>query len=124
MVDACTEAQLLSASKLSLPSGNSSVFHIEDSEGDYNADVVPGVAPSIKVGGTVVENFGMGFAKATNASFGIMGLGRESGLLDLLKKEGKIGAKAFSLWIGSDVKEFQDWDGHPQVGIQFPRKSD
>ena len=114
----------MSETKLGLPSGNSSVVHIVDNEGNYDADIVPGVAPSIKVGGSVVENFGMGFAKATNASFGIMGLGRDSGLLDRLKKEGNIGAKAFSLWIGSDFKEFQDWDGHPQVGIRFPRNSD
>lgn len=92
-----------------------------DSEANYYADVVEGVAPSISVGGKAVENFGMEFAEATNASFGIMGLGKGSGLLDKLKEEGKIGVKAFSLWVGSDVKYLQNWNPGAQVGGILPQ---
>jgi hypothetical protein len=115
-IDACIDGQLLSPSKLTLVARNASVTRVRDSEANYYADVVAGVAPSIGVGGSVVENFGMGFARATNASFGVMGVGRDSGLLDRLKKEGKIGVKAFSLWVGSDVKYLQDWDPKAEVG--------
>ena len=93
-----------------------------DNETNYYADLVEGVAPSISIGKTKVENFSMEFAKATNASFGIMGLGKKSGLLDRLKEEGKIGVKAFSLWVGSDVKYLQNWNPGAEVGgILLPR---
>ncbi|PWW73987.1 hypothetical protein C7212DRAFT_346561 [Tuber magnatum] len=57
----------------------------------------------------------MAFAKATNASFGIMGLGKGSGQLDRLKKEGKIGG----LVVGGYDFAKQKGDGYvpgPLVG--------
>ncbi|CUS12729.1 unnamed protein product [Tuber aestivum] len=108
--DEISEGELLSAARASSPSGNSSVARILDSERNNYIDIVPGVASRITVGDSVIENSEMAFAKDTNASFGIMGLGKYSVLLDRLKKEGNIGAKAFSLWIGSGAKRSRDWD--------------
>lgn len=122
-LDNCAGKQTLDASRSTTISLDESAgLELQDNEANYYAKGIMGTEELVVGGdGAVVEReYGFGFATATNASFGVMGLGEDSALLAGMKKRGEIAARAFSLWMGADISYRQSWDRDARVGFPSP----
>lgn len=129
-LDNCADGQLLDPAKsttikqstsgvFSLPASNDLDFWPEN----YTATGGTG-SDTISIGGVELTEFDMNFATGANTSFGHIGLGKDSTLLDRLVKDGHIAARAFSMFQGSDVKYTQNWDPDAKVCLYISQNGE
>lgn len=120
-LDNCADGQRLDPeTSTTIKQSSSGVFELPSNHGaDYwpwNHTAKGGTgSDTIKVGGVELTQFDLNFASEVNTSFVHVGLGKDSTLLDRLKKDGHIAARAFSMFQGSNVRYSQDWDPNARV---------
>lgn len=71
---------------------------------------------TLSIGGVDVPDLELNFATGINGSHAHVGLAKGSTLLDKLVEQGTIAARAFSLFVGTDVRYTQDWDPNAKDG--------
>jgi hypothetical protein len=107
-LDNCTDGQRLDPNiSTTIKLSSSGVFDMESDPEDYYAKGRTG-SDTTRIGDVELANIDMNFATETNTSFAHAGLGRGSRLFGILKEEGHIAARAFSMFAGSNVSYAQN----------------
>ncbi|KAI5850413.1 aspartic peptidase domain-containing protein [Morchella snyderi] len=111
----CYEGQLLDPSKsktmTQTPNG---AFTVPSTDTDLWGEAYWGEGSTgtdtVTIAGVDIPDIELNFATGINASHAHLGLAKGSTLLDKLVEQKIINARAFSLFVGSDVRYLQNWD--------------
>lgn len=118
----CYENQLLDPSKSTTitqtPNGAFSVPSTSeraDQWGEFYQGSGGTGTDTMTIAGVDIPDLELNFATGINSSHAHVGLAKGSTLLDKMVEQKLINARAFSLFVGSDVRYLQNWDPNAKV---------
>lgn len=118
----CYENQLLDPSKSTTmtqtPNGAFSVpstSDLKDQWGEFYRGSGGTGTDTVTIAGVDIPDLELNFATGVNGSHARVGLAKGSTLLDKMVEQKLINARAFSLFVGSDVRYMQNWDPNAKV---------